>query len=149
VVVVTLVYLTIQIRQGNALRRSQSRQSQLTNDQTSLMVAFDNVDILGRMNSDEPLSEEEQMRLAIVYLIDMRNREFEYFQHKAGLLDEDAWNSFRELIVVNHVTKKGRLWWDKVGRTVFDAGFVASVDALLEGAAHDTRMSEMGSWDSP
>jgi hypothetical protein len=79
VVVVTLVYITIQIRQGNALRRSQSRQSQLTNDQTSLVVAFDNIDILGRMNSDEPLSEEEQMRLAIVYLIDMRNREFEYF----------------------------------------------------------------------
>jgi len=147
VVVITLVYLSLQIRQNNALIRSQSRQAQLSNDQGSILVSIDNAAILEKMNSDESLTADEQMRLNFIYALDMRNREFEYFQYKEGLLDENAWASFREIILMNHATKKGRVWWDKIGRTLFDPGFVADVDALLKTADLDHRMELMAKWD--
>jgi len=147
VIVITLVYLTIQVRQSNALLRSQTRQSQLSNDQTSLMVAFDNIDLLQKLNSDAPLSAEEQMRLSIIFAIDMRNREFEYFQFREGLLDEEAWKSFREIILMNHATRKGRRWWNEIGREIFDPGFAAGVDELLQGAKADNRTDRLSSWD--
>lgn len=67
-VIVTLIYLALQIRQNNALLRSQSRQAQLSNDQTSLTVAFDHIDILQKLSSDTPLTPDEQTRLSIVFL---------------------------------------------------------------------------------
>lgn len=149
VVVLTLIYLTIQIRQSNALLRSQSRQSQLSNDQTSLLLAFEHADLLQKMNSKEPLTPDEQMQLSLVYLIDMRNREFEFFQYKDGLLDEEAWKSFREIILINHATRKGRAWWVSVGRDIFDPEFTASVDELLQDAPLDGRMDGLASWETP
>ena len=46
VVVVTLIYLTIQPRQNNVLLRSQSRQALLFNDQASILVAFEHADAI-------------------------------------------------------------------------------------------------------
>jgi hypothetical protein len=148
VVVITLIYLTVQLRQNNALLRSQSRQAQLSSDQSSILLGFEHAGLLQKMNSAEPLTAEEQMKLNFIYALDMRNREFEYFQYREGLLDESAWNSFREIIVMNHATRKGRAWWEKIGRTLFDPEFVDDVDALLEGVEDDDRMAAMAKWDS-
>ena len=147
VVVITLIYLSLQLRQNNALLRSQSRQAQLSSDQSSLLVALKHGDVIRKMDSNETLTEDEQFRLSIVFAIDMRNREFEYLQYKEGLLDRAAWESFREIIVMNHGTKKGRRWWDTIGRQIFDAEFVADVDKLLESVEEDRRTRLMSSWD--
>ena len=148
VVVVTLIYLTLQLRQNNALLRSQSRQAQLASDQSSILLGFDHTDLLQKLNSDEPLSPEEQMKLNFIYALDMRNREFEYFQYREGLLDEDAWKSFRGIILMNHATKKGRVWWAKIGRGIFDPEFVADIDALLESVEDNDTMADMARWDT-
>lgn len=44
-------------------------------------------------------------------IAEMRSREHEYFQYKAGLLDEDVWLSYREILSVTLGDERGRRWW--------------------------------------
>ena len=149
VVMATLIYLAIQMRQNNTLLRSESRKALLTNDQASLLVALENTDIFKKMTSVDKLSFEDQLRLSWIYIIDMRNREFEYFQYCNGVLDEESWRSFREIIIINHSTQRGRRWWVNVGREIFDSEFVKGVDELLAKHTIDNgSMDLLGAWDN-
>lgn len=147
VVVATLIFLAVQLRQHNQLLKSESRKAQLSNDQTSILIGLDHPEVWAMMHSPEPLSQRDQFRLSAAYLIDMRNREFEFFQYKNGELDEAAWKAYREIIRFNHATKRGRRWWDTVGRGVFDPEFVETVDNLLAESPPNDTMLILGNWD--
>lgn len=148
VVVATLIFLAIQLRQHNKLLKSESRKALLANDQTSLLIGLDHPDVWALMHAPGPLSEQDQIRLSATYLIDMRNREFEFFQHRSGELDDAPWRAYREIIRFNHATERGRRWWDNVGRNAFDPDFVTMVDELLASSPADDTMKLMGSWDT-
>jgi hypothetical protein len=75
-----------------------------------------------------------------------RNREFEYFQYVNGLLDEETWLSYRQVILINHSSDRGRAWWDKVGRGIVDPEFARLVDELLENAEPDDTYERMSTW---
>lgn len=145
-VVVTLIYLATQIRQNNELLRSGSRQSLIANDVTSLIANLQNAEVLAKYVSGQSMSPEEQLRLSFMFSLDIRNREFEYFQYKNGLLDEETWLSYRQVILINHSTGAGRRWWDYIGRTLVDPKFAASVDELLEESARDVTYLQMSTW---
>jgi hypothetical protein len=81
-----------------------------------------------------------------MYTLDLRNREFEYFQYIKGLLDEETWLTYRHVIVVNHSSDLGRTWWDEVGRGIFDPEFVKMVDELLVDAPPDDTYERMATW---
>ena len=103
-----IVFLAIEIRQNNELLRSESRQTLVANDVTSLSANIGNADVFAKMASGQDLTMEEQLRLSFMFMLDLRNREFEYFQYTNGLLDEETWLAYRYVIVVNHSTKLGR-----------------------------------------
>ena len=132
-VVVTLIYLSVQIRQGTELLRSESRQALVTNDITSLAA-------------EDELSAEDQLRLSFIFALDLRNREFEYFQYTNGLLDEQTWLAYRHVILINHSTSLGRAWWDDIGRDIVDPAFAKLVDELLAGAQPDDTYCRMTKW---
>ena len=62
VVVITLIYLTIQLRQNNKLLQSTSRQAMLESEKTSLNQALEYQDVFAKLNRSEPLSDQEQMQ---------------------------------------------------------------------------------------
>ena len=124
VVVVTLIYLSVQVRQGTELLRSESRQALVTNDLASLSANFNNADVFAKYVSGEELSAEDQLRLSFMFTLDLRNREFEYFQYANGLLDEQAWLAYRHVVLVNHSAGLGRslpIWltrcWSMLSQT--------------------------------
>ena len=145
-VVVTLAYLAVQIRQNNDLLRSGSRQALVTNDITSLSVNMRNADVFAKFAEMGELSAEEQMQLSFIFALDLRNREFEYFQYKNGLLDEETWLAYRHVILINHASELGRKWWDRVGRGIVDPGFAKLVDELLVDAEPDDTYEQMTNW---
>jgi hypothetical protein len=145
-VVITLAYLAIQMRQNNELRRCESRQTLVSNDVTSLSVNLDNIDVFEKYVSDNELSAEEQLRMSFMFTIDLRNREFEYFQYKNGLLDEESWLAYRHVILINHSTGLGQKWWDKVGREIVDPEFGKLVDELLLYSETDDTYKRMATW---
>ena len=145
-VVLTLICLATQIRQNNELLRSGSRQALVGNDVTSLTANLEISDVFARYVTQQTLSAEDQLRLSFIFSIDLRNREFEYFQFKNGLLDEETWLSYRNVILVNHSSKLGRKWWDQVGRNFVDPEFGKQIDELLNSASPDTTYEKMSNW---
>ena len=107
-VIVTLIYLAAQIRQSNNLSRSASRQALVANDVTSLTANLRIADVFAKLVSAEELTAQDQLRLSFMFSIDLRNREFEYFQYTNGLLDEKVWLAYRQVILVNHSTSFGQ-----------------------------------------
>ena len=97
-VLVGIVFLIIEIRQNTELHRSDSRKAIISNDQTSLLVALDHHDIFRKLSEKETLSQEDQYKLSFIFAIDLRNREFEYFQYRSGSLDENTWKSYKDMI---------------------------------------------------
>jgi len=145
-VVITLVYLAVQIRQSNELLRSESRQTLVSNDVTSLNSGMQNADVFAKLVSESELSAEEQLRLSFMFALDLRNREFEYFQFKNGLLDEETWMAYRHVVLINHSTELGFKWWDKVGRGIVAPDFARLIDDMLKNAESDDTYLQMATW---
>ena len=145
-VIASLIYLAAQIHQNNELLRSESRQALVTNDVTSLSANFQNADVFAKYVAESELSSEDQLRLSFMFALDLRNREFEYFQYTNGILDEQTWLAYRHVILINHSTGLGRMWWDKIGRGIVDPAFAKLVDELLVDAEPDDTYKRMAMW---
>ena len=145
-VVITLAYLAIQIRQNNDLLRSESRQVLVSNDVTSLTAGMELSDVFAKFVSERELSAEEQLKMSFMFALDLRNREFEYFQYKNGLLDEETWMAYRHVILINHSSELGKKWWDKIGRSIVHPKFARLIDDLLENAEPDNTYKQMATW---
>jgi hypothetical protein len=130
-----------------AVHESDSRKAILSNDQTSLLVALDHHDIFKKMGEAEVFSHADQYRLSFIFAIDIRNREFEYFQYQSGSLDENTWQSYKYLILMNHATERGRIWWDKVGREIVNIEFAKMVDEMLAENPENGTWEALGNWD--
>ena len=131
IIVLTLLYLSVQVRQGAHLMRSGSRQALMNNDRESLLAYLDNMDLFDKMASPEKLSRADQRRFTVLWIINMRNREHEWFQYQDGILDEPTWFSYREIIRITLASKRHRAWWEKSKRA-FDAQFVEMVDQFID-----------------
>jgi len=147
-VVAGIIFLVVELRQNNALLLSESRQAAMSNDQTALLVGLDNVDAFEKWMGTEELSITDQYRLSLIFLIDLRNREFEYAQYLNGVLDEETWRSYRDILLFNYTTPRGRKWWDKIGRDIPGRDFAAMVDELIEDLPADNTMNLLGNWDT-
>ena len=141
-----IVFLAVEIRQNNELLRSESRQTLVSNDVTSLTANMGNTDVFEKLALGRSLSADDQLRLSFMFALDLRNREFEYFQYKNGLLDEETWLAYRNVILINHSTPLGRRWWDVVGRGIVDPAFAALVDELLVDAEPNEMYRRMATW---
>lgn len=141
-----IVFLGMELRHNNELLRSESRQALIANDVTSLTANIDNSDVFARLVAGDSLSAEDQIRLSFMFALDLRNREFEYFQYTNGLLDEETWSSYLNVIRINHSSSLGRKWWDEIGRHFVDSQFAMLVDEVLEGVEPDETYSRMSKW---
>jgi len=141
-----IVFLAVEISQNNELLRSESRQALVANDLLSLNQGVENADVYVKLVSNEEMSAEEQLRLSFIFALDLRNREFEYFQYINGLLDEETWLSYRHVILINHSSGRGRVWWNEIGREIVDAEFAKLVEELLLNAQPDETYERMATW---
>ncbi|MEL6378776.1 MAG: hypothetical protein AAFQ29_03315 [Pseudomonadota bacterium] len=130
VVAATLIYLTIQVRQGAQQMRSESRQAQLANDQTGVykFVEFPN---LGRIASqDKTPTVDEKTQLFFWMIGQLRAREFEYLQYKSGAMTKDAWETYRGVIFFVPGTPRTRALWP-LCKVYFNREFVHIVDDMI------------------
>ncbi len=147
IVVVTLLYLSVQVRQGARLMRSESRQALLNNQREVLSLYLDNMDLFDKLIGEEALSRTDQRRFSVLWLANMRNREHEWFQYKDGILDETTWLSYREILRITLSSKRHRTWWKKA-KPVFDSDFVETVDSFIgEIPESESWEEQMGAWE--
>jgi hypothetical protein len=132
VVVVTLIYLSVQVRQGTELLRSESRQAQVTNDQDGVYKFVEHPE-LGRLFSQvETPSFTEKTKLNFWLIGQMRAREHEWLQYRSGALDEETWLSYRDVIYFLLGTKRARELWE-LCNPFFNADYVEMVATMMDG----------------
>ena len=129
-IVVTLVYLSIQVRQNTDALNAQSRQSIMTSAQTELLTSVDHPEVIVAISKTEPLTVDENIQLDAYLTASMRSREFSWLQYESGLIDAAQWNT--ELAVIRSIMSapRVRLWWTRLGRTYVSGEFAAFVDDL-------------------
>ncbi len=130
-VVITLIYLSLQMRQGAEILKSESRQAQLTTDQSGVYLFVEHpelAEIFRQKNTPDFL---EKTRLMFWIIAQMRAREHEWLQFKSGALDEETWLSYRDVIYFVLGTQRTRALW-ALCSSYFNAGFVAMVQEMID-----------------
>ncbi|WP_224490902.1 hypothetical protein [Robertkochia flava] len=131
VVIITLIYLSVQVKQGKELLRSDSRQGQVTNDQNGVYKFVEYPEI-GRIFSQEETPEfEEKVKLIFWMIGQMRAREHEWLQYKNGALDEETWMGYRGVIYFLLGTKRARALW-KLCSPYFNQDFVKMAEGMMK-----------------
>ncbi len=135
VVVVTLIYLTVQVRQGAELLRSESRQAQVANDQNGVYRFVEHPE-LGRLFSQvETPSFEEKVKLQFWIIGQMRAREHEWLQHRSGAMDEETWMSYHDVIYFLLGTERARSLWEMCS-PFFNPDFSEMVGEMMKDVPH-------------
>jgi hypothetical protein len=92
VVIVTLVFLTLQIRQNTRAIRSTTIQAVMQSEMAFSKILIEHSDTWNKILTAEPLAVGEETRKAIVlfnvFMIDTESR---YHQYNTGYLDVQAW----------------------------------------------------------
>jgi len=130
-VFITLIYLARQVKQGNVFARYQARQAMMEQDLITLQLQIANPDISLTFLSERP-SEESVMKLHLFLTHIMRQREWEWFQYRDGIIDESVYQTYYEVIGIFLGTPRTLAWWKDVGRAGMNPDFVKDVDRLLE-----------------
>ena len=131
VVVVTLIYLSVQVRQGADLLRSESRQAQVANDQNGVYKFVEHPE-LGRLFSQaETPSFEDKIKLQFWIIGQMRAREHEWLQHRSGAMDEETWMSYRDVIYFLLGTERARALWEMCS-PFFNPDFAEMVQSMMK-----------------
>jgi hypothetical protein len=149
-IIITLIYLIIEINQNTDAIRTQTAQSILQAGQAELAMMVENPDIPLNIPSTKALTPEQNVVLDAYFASHMRNREFAWLQYKNDTIDEGNWESELMVMSVWLDSHRFRIWWNKLGRYYSREEFTIFVDQLIEDAppATDELWSTVLSWTS-
>ena len=146
-VLVTLIYMSRQVRQGNRLARAQVRQRMVEQAHEELYRWGKDPELRACFIKKTPLSPVEQEIVHYFLLAAMRAREWEWFQHRDGIIGKDVYQTYHAVIALHLGVRQTRKWWQTVGRIGFDARFVAEVDEFLERQPLTNYFEEIRAFD--
>ena len=130
IIVITLIYLAVQVRQGSDALMATSRQATLDADLAFLSKVID----YPELGENRGLVGEtiEEVRISAYLVFYLRIREFAWFQYRSGILDENTWRSYVAPTVLVFSTPEARaLLSDYRG----DPEFIAYLQELLQSPA--------------
>jgi hypothetical protein len=131
-VLVSLVYLAVQIRQNTNSMKANTEQGIASATSSSIIgIAHTNIPyLIVRASADpESLSDEETAQFAIWLNGSLRQWEHAYFQYKSGNFSEDSWNGLFQQILMHMSSEGVRTYWG-IRRTTFRRDFRELVDSM-------------------
>ena len=140
-VVVSLVYLAVQIRQNSNLARAATRQAiaeTTANLATDLIIDSEIADIFVKHINGEALSPVENLRMQLRCYRDMAHWENVRYQFTEGLVSRGQWRGFRSNLAALLEIDAYREYWEHVSFH-YSAGFQAEVASVLEELIADGR----------
>jgi hypothetical protein len=93
-VVITLIYLSIQVRQNSQLAKATLRENRTDSSQKVIFAIAEASELMAKDPSLR--SEAESLRFALLSRAMFRDFEASSYQHHAGLLDESEWKAMKE-----------------------------------------------------
>ena len=132
-VVVTLIYLAIQIRQNTKVARSATRQAIAESAAqlgTDLLENSGMAEIFVKHFNGEELSAVEELRLQARCYRDMRHWENVHYQVSEGLVTTDQWLGFRKNLAALFTLPVYRQYWEQESEH-YSERFRSEVAAIL------------------
>lgn len=147
-VIITLVFLTIGVRQNTSALKAQTGQAVLASAQAELGVMMDNPEVAVYLATTGQLtSAEEHVRLNAWFTSIFRSREYAWLQFQSGAIDEAQWGTEVNVIMAILDSSRYRGWWDALGRNYFGENFVGFIDSkIAEAPASDQLWPAITSW---
>ena len=144
----TLIYLSRQVKQGNLLAKAQARQRMVEQTNEELYTLTNDANLRECFVKPSELSREEQGKLHFFLIAAMRQREWEWFQHRDGVIEERVAKAYFGIIALHLGIPRTRHWWASIGRIGFDPHFVAEVDQFIADQAATTYFEDIMSFDT-
>ena len=137
-VVVTLVFLTLQIRQQTRAMKATTIQEVMQTELSMMSILAENAATWEKIISGASLDPGEEMRKAIIifnmYMIDTEHR---YHQYNTGFLDTQAWEGRLGTLPFVVGLPTYDLWRASPGGQSHAADFLALLDELKRKAESD------------
>lgn len=144
-ILVTLVYLTIEINQNTAALNGQAREAVLGAAQSELQLMIETPRIINNLIGAEPLTSAEQIELDSMLTLLMRSREFSWLQYQDGTIDELQWETEHAVLLSILDADRTRQWWGNLGRHVFGKTFVGYVDQTMSNNPATNKVNKASS----
>jgi hypothetical protein len=126
-VLVSLVYLAIQIRKSTETERTATYRSIVSDFgrlNESLASDPELLSLFARgMEDFDVLEAEQKARISQIFYVLFRSFENMYYQHRMGYLDEEIWTGWKRLSLAYFKRPGFQLWWS-IRRDVFSESFV-------------------------
>ena len=146
-ILVTLIYLAVEIGQNATATNAEIRQSMLDSDQQFLELIVADPE-LNLMWYKKKLNKEERVRLSYFLITHVRMRENNWFQHQSGILDDATWYAYRGSLLAVLTGPQPRVWWNNFGvERLFDARFIDEVNDLIKNQPTDEESPHVLAFD--
>ena len=146
-ILITLVYLVVEIQQNSEATQAETRQAILDSDQQFLELLIDSPE-LHRLQFEADLSDEERTRLSYLLITFIRMRESNWIQHENGTLDDVTWQAYRLSLIAQLSAPQTRIWWQNFGvERIYDSEFISLVDELLANQPLFDRSPHIAAFD--
>ncbi len=134
-VVVSLLYVAVQIRQNTKIVAANTIQavSTASSDITMRLAESSELSelVLKIFSESENLTPKESMRMELIQRAAFRNYENYYYQHKRGYLEDDMWTGYRHTMLTRVTGRYGEVWW-KTHQVAFGKSFVDFVNSNIK-----------------
>jgi len=142
-VVVTLLYLAVQVRQNTTALQTASWQAVVTAYRESNRLRCDSAAALAwakGLTAFPDLPFEERNFFATIMVDEALCFQGAFALHDSGQLAESTYTAYLDWFASIAATPGGGVWWETVGRPVFVGAMVTAVDErLAAGDLHDIR----------
>lgn len=135
-VVVSVVYLAVQISEGNKELRSQSHFNALSLGQRPFEIELENADLariisIGYVNRDQ-LTEDEWYRFTQYQIMAFNAWEYYYYENSKGAIPENLWLGANAYYHQNLLTKPGlREFWSEY-QHIYAKPFHSYVEQIIQ-----------------
>lgn len=111
-IVITLIFLTVGVRQNTDAMQSAAREGATEREVEWLYVQLANPELATFMYQEAQMEEHEARRLVSYLVAFMRLKEVSYRQYTKGVLDDETWGNYLSSIVNGPLaTPNGLAWW--------------------------------------
>ena len=130
-VIVTLIFLVLQMRENTRAIKASTRQSARDADSQAIVAAIDHPGAILAWTKQD-MSDEEAVQYFFWLTLFFRNRENDWSQYQRGVMDKDTWERYKSSITATFLSERNRNWWFNFGATVFQPDYVAQVNEILD-----------------
>ncbi len=143
-VIITLIYLSIQVRHNTKAIQGQTISDVTRNVHEHANMVLQGQDVaaaLKKFASDKSLGPDDAILIDFLLTAVFVARQNEYFQWKQGLLDESVFRSLHHVIYTLLESPNGQYWWQHEGRRIVAPEFVEFVDEIFKSKSSESLQS--------